>query len=33
MKKLICATLVGIACLALLAGREDVRRFRAMHNT
>jgi hypothetical protein len=32
MKQLICAALVGIVCLALLARREDVRRFRERHN-
>ena len=32
MKRLVCAALVSIVCLVLIARREDIRRFREKHN-
>jgi len=32
MKRITLAALAAAACLALLAGKDDIRRFRRMHS-
>ena len=32
MKRLLWIAPIAVICAALLAGREDIRRFRAMHS-